>query len=94
MEENTYTISMFASSVDLPSTTIELQIRLIPAPGLVLVSVSSIAATYISLSWSVSSGMVASWEVVWRPTDRGTESTSGPLSGTTYTIHQLDPSTI
>ncbi|CAI8054582.1 hypothetical protein GBAR_LOCUS29774, partial [Geodia barretti] len=29
-----------------------------------------------------------------RPTDRGTESTSGPLSGTTYTIHQLDPSTI
>ncbi|CAI8037490.1 hypothetical protein GBAR_LOCUS20965 [Geodia barretti] len=38
--------------------------------------------------------MVASWEMVWRPTDRGTESTSGPLSGTTYTIHQLDPSTI
>ncbi|CAI8013811.1 hypothetical protein GBAR_LOCUS8703 [Geodia barretti] len=38
--------------------------------------------------------MVASWEVVWRPTDRGTESTSGPLSGTTYTILQLDPSTI
>ena len=57
-------------------------------------SVSSITATSISLSWSVSSGRVASWEVVWRPTDRGTESTSGPLSGTTYTILQLDPSTI
>ncbi|CAI8019055.1 hypothetical protein GBAR_LOCUS11496, partial [Geodia barretti] len=66
----------------------------VPAPGQVFVSVSSITATSISLSWSVSSGRVASWEVVWRPTDRGTESTSGPLSGTTYTIHQLDPSTI
>ena len=54
----------------------------------------SITATSISLSWSVSSGRVASWEVVWRPTDRGTEVTSGPLSGTTYTIHQLEPSTI
>ncbi|CAI8022658.1 hypothetical protein GBAR_LOCUS13297, partial [Geodia barretti] len=66
----------------------------VPAPGQVFVSVSSITATSISLSWSVSSGRVASWEVVWRPTDRGTDSTSGPLSGTTYTILQLDPSTI
>ena len=57
-------------------------------------SVSSITATSVSLSWSVSSGRVASWEVVWRPTDIRTESTSGPLPGTTYTIHQLDPSTI
>ena len=67
---------------------------LVPAPGQVFVSVSSITATSISLSWIVSSGRVASWEVVWRPTDRGTENTSGPLSGTTYTILQLDPSTI
>ena len=56
--------------------------------------VSSITASSISLSWSVASGRVASWEVVWRPTDRGTESTSGSLPGNTYTIHNLDSSTI
>ena len=66
----------------------------VPAPGQVLVSVSSITASSISLSWSVASGRVASWEVVWRPTDRGTESTSGSLPGNTYTIHHLDSSTI
>ena len=55
--------------------------------------VSSITASSISLSWSVASGRVASWEVVWRPTDRGTESTSGSLSGNTYTIHHLNSST-
>ena len=59
-----------------------------------MVSVNSITATSISLSWSVASGRVASWEVVWRPTDRGTESTSGSLPGNTYTIHHLDSSTI
>ena len=59
-----------------------------------MVSVSSITATSISLSWSVASGRIASWEVVWRPTDRGTESTSGSLPGNTYTIHHLDSSTI
>ena len=56
--------------------------------------VSSITASSISLSWSVASGRVASWEVVWRPIDRGTESTSGSLPGNTYTIHHLDSSTI
>ena len=56
--------------------------------------VSSITASSISLSWSVASGRVASWEVVWRPTDRGTESTSGSLPGNTYTIHHLNSSTI
>ena len=66
----------------------------VPAPGQVLVSVSSITASSISLSWSVASGRVVSWEVVWRPTDRGTESTSGSLPGNTYTIHHLDSSTI
>ena len=66
----------------------------VPAPGQVLVRVSSITASSISLSWSVASGRVASWEVVWRPTDRGTESTSGSLPGNTYTIHHLDSSTI
>ena len=35
-----------------------------------------------------------SWEVVWRPSDRGTESTSGSLPGNTYTIHHLDSFTI
>ena len=70
-----------------------LSIRL-SAPGVVSVSVSSITASSISLSWSVASGSVASWEVVWRETDRGTESSSGSLTGTSYTIDQLDSTTI
>ena len=57
-------------------------------------SVSSITASSISLSWSVASGSVASWEVVWRETDRGTESSSGSLTGTSYTIDQLESTTI
>ena len=66
----------------------------VPAPGVVSVSVSSITASSISLSWSVASGYVASWEVVWRETDRGTESSSGSLTGTSYTIDQLESTTI
>ena len=58
------------------------------------VSVSSITASSISLSWSVASGSVATWEVVWRETDRGTESSSGSLTGTSYTIDQLESTTI
>ena len=58
------------------------------------VSVSSITASSISLSWSVASGSVASWEVVWRETDRGTESSSDSLTGTSYTIDQLESTTI
>ena len=57
-------------------------------------SVSSITASSISLAWSVASGSVASWEVVWRETDRGTESSSGSLTGTSYTIDQLESTTI
>ena len=57
-------------------------------------SVSSITASSISLSWSVANGSVASWEVVWRETDRGTESSSGSLTGTSYTIDQLESTTI
>ena len=57
-------------------------------------SVSSITASSISLSWNVASGSVASWEVVWRETDRGTESSSGSLTGTRYTIDQLESTTI
>ena len=33
-------------------------------------------------------------EVVWRETDRGTESSSGSLTGTSYTIDQLEITTI
>ena len=55
---------------------------------------SSITASSISLSWSVANGSVASWEVVWRETDRGTESSSGSLTGTSYTIDQLESTTI
>ena len=59
-------------------------------------SVVSISATSISLSWSVSSGgRVDSWEVAVRQADnRGTTISSGPLSLTTYTISQLEPTTL
>ena len=33
-------------------------------------------------------------EVVWRETDRGAESSSGSLTGTNYTIDQLESTTI
>ena len=66
----------------------------VPAPGQVNVVVSGITATSISLSWSVASGSVARSEVVWRETDRGTESSSGSLTGTSYTIDQLESTTI
>ena len=56
--------------------------------------VSDITATSISLSWSVASGSVARSEVVWRETDRGSESSSGSLTGTSYTIEQLESTTI
>ena len=56
--------------------------------------VSGITATSISLSWSVASGSVARSEVVWRETDRGTESSSGSLTGTSYIIDQLESTTI
>ena len=42
----------------------------------------------------MASGLVASWEVVWRETDRGTESSSGTVTGTSYTIDQLESTTI
>ena len=59
-------------------------------------SVTSIAATSISLSWSVpSDSVVTSYEVMWRETDSGsTEMTSGSLTDTSYTIEQLDSTTI
>ena len=56
--------------------------------------VTAITATSISLSWSVEGGSVARSEVVWRETDRGTESSSGSLTGTSYTIDQLESTTI
>ena len=75
------------SSVSVPCPSVPFSHNPVPAPGQVLVRVSSITVTSISLSWSVASGRVAIWEMVWRPTDRGTESTSGSLPGNTYTIH-------
>ena len=56
--------------------------------------VIAITATSISLSWSVVGGSVARSEVVWRETGRGTESSSGSLTGTSYTIDQLESTTI
>ena len=55
--------------------------------------VTAITGTSISLSWSVVGDSVAS-EVVWREPDRGTESSSGSLTGTSYTIDQLESTTI
>ena len=111
VKEDTYTISIMATSHTLSSSPITVEITLseedpliqllilfslfpVPAPGVVSVSVSSITTSSISLSWSVASGSVASWEVVWRETDRGTESSSGSLTGTSYTIDQLESTTI
>ena len=84
----------FFSCLDLAAVSafLSFSVRLsaFTAPGVVSVSVSSITTSSISLSWSVASGSVASWEVVWRETDRGTESSSGSLTGTSYTIDQLE----
>ena len=66
----------------------------VPPPGQVNVGVSAITATSISLSWSVASGSVARSEIVWREIDRGTESSSGSITGTSYTIDQLESTTI
>ena len=111
VKEDTYTISIMATSQVFSSSPITVELTLseedpiiqllilfslspVPAPGVVSVSVGSITASSISLSWSVASGSVASWEVVWRETDRGTESSSGSLTGTSYTIDQLESTTI
>ena len=58
------------------------------------VVVTAITATSISISWTVVGGSVARSEVVWRETDRETESSSGSLTGTNYTIDQLEITTI
>ena len=58
------------------------------------VVVTAITATSISLSWSVVGCSVARSEVVWRETDRETESSSGSLTGTSYTIDQLESTTV
>ena len=71
-----------------------IQLHLVPAPGQVSVVVCSITATSISLSWSVVGGSVVWSEVVWRErAARGTESSSGNLTNTCYTIDNLKSST-
>ena len=59
-------------------------------------SVTTVTATSISLSWSVPSGsVVTSSEVMWREASSGTsEGTSGSLTDTSYTIDQLESTTI
>ena len=60
------------------------------------VSVTAITFTSISLSWSVPSGsVVTSSEVMWKEASSGTsEGTSGTLTDTSYTIDQLESTTI
>ena len=56
--------------------------------------VNPVTATFISLSWSVVGGSVVLSEVVWREAAaRGTESSSGNLTDTSYTIDHLKSST-
>ena len=77
--------------------TFSLYMHVVPAPGQPIVSaVTSITATSISLSWSVPSGsVVTSSEVMWREASSGTsEGTSGSLTDTSYTIDQLESTTI
>ena len=70
-------------------------VSVVSAPGQPSVSVTSITATSISLSWSVPSGSVVnSSEVMWREASSGNEGTSGSLTDTSYTIHQLESTTI
>ena len=57
------------------------------------VNVVVTAITGTSL-WSVVGGSVARSEVVWRETDRGTESSTVSLTGTSYTIDQLESTTM
>ena len=65
-------------------------------------SVTSIIATSISLSWSVPSGLeVTSYEVMWRTLSSGDEAdddggsgTSGHITATSYTIQDLESFTI
>ena len=77
--------------------TFSLCMHVVPAPGQPIMSaVTSITATSISLSWSVPSGsVVTSSEVMWREASSGTsEGTSGSLTDTSYTIDQLESTTI
>ena len=72
-------------------------VSVVSVPGQPSVSaVTSITATSISLSWSVPSGsVVSSSEVMWREASSGTsEGTSGSLTDTSYTIDQLESTTI
>ena len=66
------------------------------------VNVTSITATFISLSWSVPSGsVVTSYEVMWRALSSGDEAsddggsgTSGSITSTSYTIQELESNTV
>ena len=49
--------------------------------------VTVITTSSISLSWSVASGTVDHWEVVWRENERN--HTSGRITVTYYTIYEL-----
>ena len=71
-------------------------VHVVSVPGQPSVTVTSITATSISLSWSVPSGsVVTSSEVMWREASSGTsEGTSGRLTDTSYTIDQLESNTI
>ena len=74
---------------------ISLCVCVVSFPGQPSVSVTSITATSISLSWSVSSGSVVnSSEVMWREASSGNEGTNSSLTDTSYTIDQLESNTI
>ena len=68
----------------------------VTAPGQPSVNVTSITDTSISLSWSVPIGpVVTSYEVLLKEAGSGaTETTSGILTDTKYTIEMLERSTI
>ena len=53
--------------------------------------VTAITISSISLSWSVASGTVDHWEVVWRENEKN--HTSGRISVTYYTIYELKTNT-
>ena len=102
---DTYTISIVATSQIVtsdPSPSVHIRIyerELCVTLSLIdqlTINIVSITATSISLSWCVPSGsVVTSSEVMWREASSGTsEGTSGSLTDTSYTIDQLESTTI
>ncbi|CAI8019951.1 Receptor-type tyrosine-protein phosphatase H, partial [Geodia barretti] len=85
----TYDISIVGTSDHISSESVELSVTLVPGPYLT-VEVVMMGVSSISLSWSVSGDTVVDSEVVWRAiSGPGDRDSSGSITSTSYTIHDL-----